>query len=54
MLAFRPTEFAAGLKTTYKAYLKQRNFPKPDFTFEDELLSRFGRELPKSTKLHGG
>jgi nucleoside-diphosphate-sugar epimerase len=54
MLAFRPTEFAAGLKTTYKAYLKQHNFPKPDFTFEDELLARFGREVPKSTKLQGG
>jgi nucleoside-diphosphate-sugar epimerase len=54
MLAFRPTDFTAGLKTTYKAYLKQRNFPKPDFTFEDELLGRFGREAPKSTKLQGG
>jgi len=54
MLAFRPTDFTAGLKITYKAYLKQRSFPKPDFTFEDELLSRFARELPKSTKLHGG
>lgn len=54
MLAFRPTDFTAGLKTTYKAYLKQRSFPKPDFNFEDELLSRFGRELPKSTKLHSG
>jgi nucleoside-diphosphate-sugar epimerase len=53
MLAFRPTDFAAGLKTTYKAYLKHHNFPKPDFGFEDELLARFGRELPKSTKLHG-
>ena len=54
MLAFRPTEFAAGLKTTYKAYLKQRSFPKPDFTFEDELYPDSARELPKSTKLHGG
>jgi nucleoside-diphosphate-sugar epimerase len=52
MLTFRPTEFAVGLKETYKAYLKQRAFPKPDFTFEDELLTRFGRELSKSQKPH--
>jgi nucleoside-diphosphate-sugar epimerase len=52
MLAFRPTEFSVGLKTTYKAYLKQRNFPKPDFTFEDEVLARFGKEMVRSTKAH--
>ena len=40
MLAFKPTEFEAGLKTTYRAYLKNRGFPRPDFTFEDEVLSR--------------
>lgn len=40
MLAFKPTDFAAGLKTTYRAYVKRRRFPKPDFSFEDELLSR--------------
>jgi 2'-hydroxyisoflavone reductase len=51
MLAFRPTEFSVGLKTTYKAYLKLRSFPKPDFSFEDEIIARFGRELPKSTKV---
>ena len=39
MLAFKPTEFDAGLKITYRAYLKKRTYPKPDFTFEDELLS---------------
>ena len=54
MLAFRPCDFAVGLKTTYRAYLKQRNFAKPDFTFEDELLAKFGREMPKSTKIQGG
>ncbi len=40
MLAFKPTEFEVGLKTTYRAYVKNRRFPRPDFTFEDELLSR--------------
>jgi nucleoside-diphosphate-sugar epimerase len=39
MLAFKPTEFDAGLKVTYRAYLKKRTYPKPDFSFEDELLS---------------
>jgi 2'-hydroxyisoflavone reductase len=41
MLAFKPTDFEAGLKTTYRAYLKSRAFPRPDFTFEDEVLNRF-------------
>lgn len=41
MLAFKPTEFEEGLKTTYRAYVKNRNYPRPDFTFEDELLNRF-------------
>ncbi len=41
MLAFKPTEFAAGLKTTYRSYLQKRSYPKPDFTFEDELIHRF-------------
>lgn len=45
MLAFKPTDFAAGLKTTYKAYLKKRGFPRPDFSFEDELLSRFSAQI---------
>jgi hypothetical protein len=54
MLAFKPTDFATGLKVTYKWYLKQRGFAKPDFSFEDELLARFGREAPKSTKIQGG
>jgi nucleoside-diphosphate-sugar epimerase len=51
MLAFRPTDFATGLKITYKAYLKHRDFPKPDFSFEDEVFARFGHEALKSTKL---
>ena len=41
MLAFKPTDFAVGLKTTYRSYLQKRGFPKPDFTFEDELIHRF-------------
>jgi 2'-hydroxyisoflavone reductase len=42
MLSFRPTDFQTGLKLTYKSYLKKRGFPKPDFTFEDELIQRSG------------
>jgi 2'-hydroxyisoflavone reductase len=45
MLAFKPTEFAVGLKVTYRAYLKKRGFPRPDFTFEDELLNRFSPDI---------
>jgi 2'-hydroxyisoflavone reductase len=52
MLTFHPTEFAVGLKETYKTYLKQRAVSKPDFTFEDELIAKYGRELPKSQKTH--
>jgi 2'-hydroxyisoflavone reductase len=39
MLAFKPTEFDVGLKVTYRDYLKKRAHPKPDFTFEDELMA---------------
>lgn len=46
MLAFKPTDFAAGLKATYRAYVKRRRFPKPDFSFEDELLNRFSGHIP--------
>ncbi|MBV9303805.1 MAG: NAD-dependent epimerase/dehydratase family protein [Acidobacteriaceae bacterium] len=45
MLGFKPTEFAVGLKATYRAYLKKRGFPRPDFTFEDELLRRFSPQM---------
>jgi 2'-hydroxyisoflavone reductase len=41
MLSFKPVEFDVGLKAAYRAYLKKRGYPKPDYTFEDELLSRF-------------
>ncbi len=45
MLAFKPTDFIDGLKASYRAYLKKRGFPRPDFTFEDELLNRFSAQL---------
>jgi nucleoside-diphosphate-sugar epimerase len=54
MLAYHPTDFAIGLKETYKAYLKHRNFPKPDFSFEDELIARFGKETFKVPKTASG
>lgn len=41
MLAFKPTDFLAGLKATYRDYLKRRASVKPDFSFEDEIISRF-------------
>lgn len=43
MLSFKPVDFEVGLKATYRAYLKKRGYPKPDYTFEDELLNRFSR-----------
>jgi nucleoside-diphosphate-sugar epimerase len=46
MLAFKQTDFEVGLKATYRCYLKDRGFPKPDFTFEDELLARFSSLIP--------
>ena len=41
MLSFKPVDFDIGLKAAYRAYLKKRGHPKPDYTFEDELLNRF-------------
>jgi nucleoside-diphosphate-sugar epimerase len=46
MLAFKPTEFGAGLRETYKAYLKERPTPKFDASFEDALLARFAQRGP--------
>ena len=54
MLAYHPTDFPIGLKETYKAYLKHRDFPKPDFSFEDELLARFGKDAGKMPKTANG
>ena len=38
VLKFKPVDFAAGLKETYKWYLRHNEFPKPDYEFEDKLL----------------
>jgi nucleoside-diphosphate-sugar epimerase len=45
MLGFKPTDFLLGLRATHRAYLKKRGFPRPDFSFEDELLSRFSAQI---------
>lgn len=39
VLKFRNTDFAAGLKETYRWYLRHNPFPKPDYEFEDKLLA---------------
>jgi nucleoside-diphosphate-sugar epimerase len=39
VLKFKPTDFASGLKETYRWYLRNNEFPKPDFAFEDSLLA---------------
>jgi 2'-hydroxyisoflavone reductase len=49
MLAFKPTDFADGLRATYRSYVSKRNFPKPDFSFDDELLARFS-QLASTTR----
>jgi nucleoside-diphosphate-sugar epimerase len=41
MLAFKPTDFATGLKETFKAYQKERNFAEPDFSFEESAITRY-------------
>ena len=41
MLGFKPVDFHEGLRSAYETYLKKRQFPKADFTFEDELLTRY-------------
>jgi nucleoside-diphosphate-sugar epimerase len=40
VLKFKATDYLAGLKETYKWYQRHRNFPEPDYTFEDKLLAR--------------
>ena len=39
VLKFKPTDFLTGLKETYRWYLRNNEFPKPDLSFEDALLS---------------
>jgi len=41
MLAFKPIDFEEGLKITYRAYQKEPHSPKPDYAFEDSVISRF-------------
>jgi len=48
ILKFKPTDFASGLKETYKWYLRHRAWPEPDYAFEDEMLEKAPR-LPALT-----
>ena len=34
------SDYAIGLKETYKWYLRHKDFPEPDYTFEDKLLAK--------------
>ena len=45
MLAFKPTEFEEGLRATYRAYLAKRNYSKPEFSFEDQILARYASAM---------
>ena len=38
VLSFRPTDFAAGLKETYRWYLRHNNHSSLDYSFDDRLL----------------
>ena len=38
VLKFKPVDFATGLKETYRWYVRNSKFPKPDYTFEDQLI----------------
>lgn len=40
VLKFKPTDFATGLKETYRWYLRHNSFPEQDYDFEDSLMSR--------------
>lgn len=40
VLAFKPTDFARGLKETYRGYLRNHNRKRPDYAFEEALLAR--------------
>ena len=49
VLKFKPTDFLMGLKETYRWYLRNNEFPKPDLSFEDELLARAPTLPPPKT-----
>jgi nucleoside-diphosphate-sugar epimerase len=40
ILKLKATDFGEGLKETYRWYLRNNPFPKPDYSFEDEVLAR--------------
>jgi len=39
ILKSKPIDFAAGLKETYRWYLRHNPFPRPDYAFEDSLIA---------------
>jgi nucleoside-diphosphate-sugar epimerase len=39
VLKFKPVDFLAGLRETYRWHLRHNEFPKPDYDFEDKLLA---------------
>ncbi len=38
VLRFKPTDFAAGLRETYRSYMRHHPRRDPDYSFEDKLL----------------
>jgi nucleoside-diphosphate-sugar epimerase len=46
VLKFKPTDFLAGLKETYKWYMRHNHFAKPDYAFEDALLANAPIQAP--------
>jgi hypothetical protein len=46
VLKFKPTDFAAGLRESYKWYLRHNNFGKQDYEFEDKLLANAPIMIP--------
>jgi 2'-hydroxyisoflavone reductase len=46
VLKFKPVDFIAGLKETYRWYLRHNHFPKQDYEFEDKLLANAPVMIP--------
>lgn len=40
VLKLKMTDYLTGLKETYRWYLRHREYPEPDFSFEDRLLAQ--------------